>query len=70
MSPVTEADFRIQRTVEYCLNKLYPTLRVRGEEDPKNYMKYEPDVTEGALRRAREGDAVLMWCNWEQMKGQ
>jgi len=69
MSPVTEADFRIQRTIEYCLTRLYPGLSVKGEEDPKNYMKYEPQVKEDQLRRARVGDPPLKWCDWQALKG-
>lgn len=40
--PVTEADLKIQRTIEHNLKELFPGITVRGEEDPSMYMKYEP----------------------------
>ncbi len=35
-SPVTEADLIVQKTIEVCLNTLYPTLKVEGEESPES----------------------------------
>ena len=43
-SPVTEADLRIQRTIEANLKELFPGITVKGEEDPEMYMKYEPQI--------------------------
>jgi 3'-phosphoadenosine 5'-phosphosulfate (PAPS) 3'-phosphatase len=54
-SPVTIADLRIQRTIEYNLNALYPGLQVRGEEDPKQYSKYEPAIRPEEIKRGGEG---------------
>jgi 3'-phosphoadenosine 5'-phosphosulfate (PAPS) 3'-phosphatase len=31
-SPVTLADLQVQKTIEVCLQSLYPTLTVEGEE--------------------------------------
>ena len=30
--PVTQADLRVQKTLEVCLNHIYPSLRIQGEE--------------------------------------
>lgn len=40
--PVTIADLKVQKTIEYNLKQLYPTLEIQGEEDPSMYSKYEP----------------------------
>ncbi len=54
---MTEADLRIQRTIEYNLKALYPEITVRGEENPKSYMKYEPSVKPEALIRGTNSEA-------------
>lgn len=42
--PVTIADLKVQRTIEYNLKKLYPELNIQGEEDPSTYSMYDPVV--------------------------
>jgi 3'-phosphoadenosine 5'-phosphosulfate (PAPS) 3'-phosphatase len=44
-SPVTEADLIVQKTIEVCLNTLYPTLRVEGEESPESIKQKVPAVS-------------------------
>ena len=43
-SPVTEADLIVQKTIEVVLNKLYPTLRVEGEESAASIKDKKPAV--------------------------
>lgn len=33
-------------------------------------MKYEPYVKEDVIRRAREEDPDIAWCQWSELKGQ
>ena len=40
--PVTEADLRVQRTIEYNFKQLFPSLTIQGEEDPATYAHYQP----------------------------
>ena len=42
--PVTIADLRVQRNIEFNLKQIYPELEVRGEEDPSMYAMYEPTI--------------------------
>ena len=42
--PVTEADLRIQKTIEVCLKSLYPTLKVKGEESKESIQDIEPAI--------------------------
>ena len=42
--PVTQADLRVQKTIESCLHKLYPSLEIQGEEDPSDYAHYESAI--------------------------
>ncbi|TNV77442.1 hypothetical protein FGO68_gene3280 [Halteria grandinella] len=42
--PVTIADLRVQRNIEYNLKQLYPTLNVQGEEDPATYAHFPPTI--------------------------
>jgi 3'-phosphoadenosine 5'-phosphosulfate (PAPS) 3'-phosphatase len=56
LGPVTIADLRVQRSIEYNLKRLYPTLNVQGEEDPSIYAKYEPtilteEITKGLIKQ-------------------
>ena len=43
-NPVTVADLRVQKTLEVCLNALYPTLRVQGEESKESIENMESAV--------------------------
>ena len=45
-NPVTIADFTIQRSIEYILNKKFPGLKMVGEEDPSKYSLIDPTLKE------------------------
>jgi fructose-1,6-bisphosphatase/inositol monophosphatase family enzyme len=42
--PVTLADLKVQRTVEACLEELFPGVKLTGEEEPSHYMHLEPTI--------------------------
>ena len=54
-SPVTIADIRVQKTLEVCLSKLYPTLRICGEESAASTAKVDaaisPDLITESVKR-------------------
>jgi 3'-phosphoadenosine 5'-phosphosulfate (PAPS) 3'-phosphatase len=62
---VTEADLRIQRTIETNLKELFPGISVKGEEDPSMYMKYEPSIKPTEVIRSNGGN---QWVKWDEMK--
>lgn len=43
-SPVTVADLRVQKTIETCLQALYPSLNIQGEESAESLLNVEPTV--------------------------
>ena len=49
--PVTIADLRVQRNIEYNLKKIFPGLEVQGEEDPSTYAMYEPTINPDEVPR-------------------
>lgn len=44
-SPVTQADIRVQKTLETVLKALYPSLEVRGEESKESMADTVPKIT-------------------------
>lgn len=58
--PVTIADFTVQKTIEFNIKKLYPSLTILGEEDPKNYAHISPTVTDiDELIKSAIGEELL-----------
>ena len=47
--PVTQADLRVQKTLEVCLKELYPTLRVQGEESKESIANVESAVEPSSI---------------------
>ena len=43
-NPVTIADLKVQKTIEVCLNTLYPTLKVMGEESKESIANVDPVI--------------------------
>jgi len=43
-NPVTIADIKVQKTLEVCLNALYPTLRVEGEESKESIAELDSAI--------------------------
>ena len=42
--PVTIADLRVQKTLEVCLNTIYPSLKIMGEESATSLANIEPSL--------------------------
>ncbi len=42
--PVTQADLRVQKTIEHNLKAIYPSLAVRGEEEKSSMDNYEAAI--------------------------
>jgi|Transcript_7219 3'(2'), 5'-bisphosphate nucleotidase len=51
-NPVTIADLKVQKTIEVCLNALYPSLCVMGEESKESIADIEPVITAAAFNEA------------------
>lgn len=50
--PVTQADLRVQKTIESTLKALYPSLVIQGEEEKTSIDKYESAITPDQVRKA------------------
>ena len=59
-SPVTNADLRVQKTLEVVLKALYPTLAVEGEESKESIADKE-----SAVNPEQVTDAVKKFINTE-----
>jgi 3'-phosphoadenosine 5'-phosphosulfate (PAPS) 3'-phosphatase len=42
---------RVQRTIEYNLKKIFPSLDIQGEEDPSTYSHFDPCLQPSDLQR-------------------
>ena len=51
-NPVTIADLKVQKTIEVCLNSLYPTLKVMGEESKESIADIEPVIQPSVFTQA------------------
>ena len=46
---MTVADLKVQKTLEVCLNALYPTLRVEGEESKESIAELESAIDPSSI---------------------
>ena len=53
-SPVTIADITVQKTIEECLNTLYPSLNIQGEESKESTDTVDAAITADAITKARK----------------
>ena len=53
-SPVTIADITVQKTIEECLNTLYPTLNIQGEESKESTDTVDAAITVDVITKARK----------------
>lgn len=63
MSPVTNADLRVQKTLEVVLKALYPSLQVEGEESKESIADKEPAVKPEQVTDAVKKFISTKWLN-------